>query len=113
MPELTRLDRTKSTMRYWPPNGTAGLARSFVSGYRRVPLPPASTNDRTRSCMIRTYSQKVHFSILRFQVGEAGAAVFSPRAMDACPSPAGLLRIRALRRVPSLYALVDRKSTRL
>jgi len=30
--------------------GTAGLARSRVSGKRRVPLPPASTMPRTRMC---------------------------------------------------------------
>src|SRR5579859_3783574 len=29
-----------STSRYLPPNGTAGLARSFVRGKRRVPAPP-------------------------------------------------------------------------
>src|SRR5262245_16312691 len=51
MPELTKLDRTKSTMRYLPPKGTAGLARSRVRGYRRVPLPPARTRPSTRSCM--------------------------------------------------------------
>src|ERR1017187_7261999 len=43
MPALTRLDRAKSTSRYRPPNGTAGLARSAVSGARRLPAPPAST----------------------------------------------------------------------
>ncbi len=31
-PEFTRLLRTKSTIRYRPPKGTAGLARSRVSG---------------------------------------------------------------------------------
>ena len=31
----------KSIMRYWPPNGTAGLATSFVSAPRRLPCPPA------------------------------------------------------------------------
>src|SRR3989338_7424546 len=29
-----------------PPNGTAGLARSFVSGSSRSPLPPAMTKVR-------------------------------------------------------------------
>src|SRR6516162_10489748 len=33
---------------YFPAKGTAGLARSLVSGKRRVPLPPASTIPRTR-----------------------------------------------------------------
>src|SRR3954471_3921902 len=32
-----------STSRYFPPSGTAGLARSLVSGKRRVPAPPPST----------------------------------------------------------------------
>src|SRR5271156_3014363 len=44
MPELTRLERTKSMMRYLPPNGTAGLARSRVRGCSRVPCPPAITS---------------------------------------------------------------------
>ena len=35
-------------MRYFPPNGTAGLARSLVSGKSRVPFPPASTIPSTR-----------------------------------------------------------------
>src|SRR5580693_3113653 len=52
-PPLTRLDRAKSMSRYSPPNGTAGLARSAVSGARRLPAPPASTMPRIRgsSCM--------------------------------------------------------------
>src|ERR1017187_10044382 len=44
---LRQLESGKSTMRYRPPNGTAGLARSRVSGSRRVPLPPARINVRT------------------------------------------------------------------
>src|SRR5580693_10563031 len=48
-PALTRLDRAKSTSRYRPPNGTAGLARSAVSGASRLPAPPARTIARTRS----------------------------------------------------------------
>src|SRR5271168_3845073 len=31
-------------IRYLPPNGTAGLARSRVSGWSRVPCPPAITS---------------------------------------------------------------------
>src|SRR4029077_19333048 len=37
-------------IRYFPPNGTAGLARSRVRGYSRVPFPPASTMPNTRRC---------------------------------------------------------------
>jgi hypothetical protein len=40
-PELTKFDRTMSMMRYRAPKGTAGLARSRVSGKRRLPSPPA------------------------------------------------------------------------
>src|SRR5690349_17722916 len=50
MPPLARLDSAKSISRYRPPNGTAGLARSAVSGDRRVPAPPASTIPRTDGC---------------------------------------------------------------
>ena len=48
-----RLLRTKSMMRYLPPKGTAGLARSCVSGNKRLPLPPARTNATTWCCMLR------------------------------------------------------------
>src|SRR3569833_551848 len=34
-------------MRYMPPNGTAGLARSAVNGIRRLPSPPARKEDLT------------------------------------------------------------------
>src|SRR5215471_9160989 len=47
---LARLDSAKSISRYRPPNGTAGLARSAVSGLRRVPAPPARTIPRTDGC---------------------------------------------------------------
>src|SRR5580693_5324529 len=46
-PPLTRLDSVKSTTRYRPPKGTADLARSAVSGPRRLPTPPARTRPRT------------------------------------------------------------------
>src|SRR2546428_143818 len=49
MPELMKLLRTKSMMRYLPPNGTAGLARSLGKGENRGPLPPAGTIPSTRS----------------------------------------------------------------
>src|SRR5580704_2670784 len=44
-------------MRYLPPKGTAGLARSLVSGYSRVPFPPASTKASTRTCMTAIVSR--------------------------------------------------------
>src|SRR6059036_2786254 len=39
-PELRQLEIGISTNRYLPPRGTAGLARSCVSGNNRVPRPP-------------------------------------------------------------------------
>src|SRR5574344_2416124 len=42
-----QFDMGISTMRCLPPNGTAGLDRSFVRGYRRVPLPPPRMIDNT------------------------------------------------------------------
>src|SRR2546428_12556937 len=39
-PELIQLLRVKSMIRYLPPKGTAGLARSAVNGWRRSPRPP-------------------------------------------------------------------------
>src|SRR3954447_13355963 len=42
-PALTRFDSAKSINRYSPANGTAGLARSAVSGASRLPSPPART----------------------------------------------------------------------
>ncbi len=38
--ELMQLDIGMSTRRYLPASGTAGLARSAVSGNSRVPAPP-------------------------------------------------------------------------
>src|SRR5437762_11261262 len=39
-PEFRQLLIGISTIRYLPPIGTAGFARSFVSGNNRVPAPP-------------------------------------------------------------------------
>src|SRR4051794_1994437 len=36
-----------STRRYFPANGTAGLARSFVRGNNRVPCPPPMMTEST------------------------------------------------------------------
>ena len=41
MSELTQFDSVKSMIRYLPPNGTAGLARSCDRMDRRSPSPPA------------------------------------------------------------------------
>src|SRR4051794_36571318 len=48
-PELRQLLIGISTRRYLPPSGTAGLARSFVRGKRRVPAPPPMITARGRS----------------------------------------------------------------
>src|SRR5580693_3759252 len=61
IPALTRLDSAKSTSRYMPPNGTAGLARSAVSGASRLPAPPASTMPRTRLSAISHPSRACRF----------------------------------------------------
>src|SRR6476469_8470539 len=57
IPALTRLDNAKSINRYSPPNGTAGLALSRVSGKRRLPSPPASTMPSTFGSDIRRLLQ--------------------------------------------------------
>ena len=41
MPEFTQLDSVKSMIRYLPPNGTAGFARTDDRMDRRSPSPPA------------------------------------------------------------------------
>ena len=48
MPLLMQLLTGISIRRYLPANGTAGLARIFVSGYNRVPAPPPRMIARTR-----------------------------------------------------------------
>ena len=47
-PELTQLESVKSMMRYLPPNGTAGLARTPDRSERRSPSPPARTTASVR-----------------------------------------------------------------
>src|SRR5664280_1828564 len=46
-PELMQLEMGISTRRYLPASGTAGLARSLVSGNRRVPCPPPMMTEST------------------------------------------------------------------
>src|SRR5947199_396344 len=46
-PELMQFEMGTSTMRYLPASGTAGFARSFVSGKSRVPCPPPIITERT------------------------------------------------------------------
>jgi hypothetical protein len=44
---LIQLEMGISTMRYFPPKGTAGFEREPVSGNKRVPFPPPSMIDKT------------------------------------------------------------------
>ena len=46
-PELTQLDSAKSMIRYLPPKGTAGLARTELRMESRSPSPPARITART------------------------------------------------------------------
>src|SRR4051812_16969813 len=46
--ELTQFDNVKSMMRYLPPKGTAGFARTDDRIERRSPSPPASTTATVR-----------------------------------------------------------------
>src|SRR5205823_6808538 len=50
-PEFRQLLIGMSTMRYFPPSGTAGFARSFVKGNKRVPAPPPMTMASVR-CVV-------------------------------------------------------------
>src|SRR5256885_16044151 len=47
-PELMQFEIGTSTRRYLPASGTAGLARSRVSGNSRVPAPPPRMTASTR-----------------------------------------------------------------
>ncbi len=51
-PECRQFESVKSMIRYLPPNGTLGFARSSVKGNSREPTPPAKTIPRVRSILI-------------------------------------------------------------
>jgi len=51
-PELMQFEMGMSTNRYFPASGTAGFARSLVSGNRRVPCPPPMMTERTLLVLI-------------------------------------------------------------
>src|SRR5690606_7108578 len=53
--ELMQLEMGMSTSRYLPASGTAGLARSLVSGNSRVPAPPPMITDSTRLVSTLTF----------------------------------------------------------
>src|SRR2546429_9457961 len=52
IPELIQLEMGMSTNRYLPARGTAGLARSLVSGNKRVPCPPPMITESTLLVLI-------------------------------------------------------------
>src|SRR6201747_51690 len=87
---FTRFESTKSMSRYAPPKGTAGLARSAVSGYSRLPSPPARTMPSTCGCSLirQTY---------RHPLTAARAIARLVHLLSDCPSRylASLLRSRA------------------
>ena len=58
-------------MRYFPPNGTAGFARSRVKGHNRVPLPPASTMPNTFSRELPCTAMDERCSGIRFSAKRA------------------------------------------
>src|SRR5580765_1666431 len=68
-----QFDKVMSIMRYWPANGTAGLARSRVRGKSLSPAPPAS----------RTPSVSLIFSDLRAWVPLLGCTNAQPRPGNA------------------------------
>ena len=49
MPLLTQFESVKSMIRYLPPNGTAGFARTPESTPSRFPSPPARITATVRS----------------------------------------------------------------
>ena len=51
-PLLMQLLIGMSMRRYLPATGTAGLLRSLVSGYSRVPRPPPRIRLRTSRCIV-------------------------------------------------------------
>src|SRR6476660_7785623 len=76
-PAFTRFDNAKSINRYSPPNGTAGLALSRVSGKRRLPSPPASTMPSTLGSDIRRLLQLDSlFLVEQAEVGGLAQEIF-------------------------------------
>src|SRR6185295_5208628 len=73
-------------MRYRPPKGTAGLARSAVNGCRRAPTPPARIILMVLSCMrTSTHFERMFASfgsVFSFQPGEVGMRLGWSSCMD-------------------------------
>src|SRR4051812_26659086 len=71
--ELAQLERTKSMMRYFPPNGIAGFARFSARILRRLPSPPARI-------IVKTFIEALCGG------GDAGAGPFA-KAFANGPAP--------------------------
>ncbi len=61
-PEFRQLLMWMSTSRYFPARGTAGLYRSLVKGYSRVPRPPTIITTRTRFASVMIFALGVLFN---------------------------------------------------
>src|SRR5438094_908788 len=70
--------------------GTAGFARSAVSGHRRRPSPPARTTERTCSAGPRMANRRL--GLILFVVGPARAATRA-RAADPTGSAHGTVEV--------------------
>src|SRR5262249_21463121 len=79
IPELTQLESVKSMIRYFPANGTAGLARLSVSTPSRDPSPPARITARV---LMPSSSQRAR-TLVQLDVAGGGAA---PREVSSHPA---------------------------
>ena len=94
-----KLLRTKSMIRYLPPKGTAGLARSRVRGNSRVPLPPASTTPNTRMYKVLS-TVKTGSCLAIFCIGKAAllrGQLFTPILSEPNLGVHSILRANAAR----------------
>ena len=89
MSELTQFDSEKSMIRYLPPNGTAGLARTEDRMDSRSPSPPARI-----SAIVRFTCEIVAPGIgapdqQRVKISSAPRLARQPRVVRACLSAGG------------------------
>jgi hypothetical protein len=102
----------KSMIRYSPPKGTAGLARSRVSGSRRVPLPPARITAkvffiiRLGASVVRWWLSLVRVAAAGLNSCNAGFPQILTSLAAACDAvgPAANLARRELSRIPGSLA---------
>src|SRR5215831_9523432 len=110
-PALTRLDNAKSTSRYRPPNGTAGLARSAVSGDSRRPAPPARTIPNTRRSAITHLAPGRAHVLVRVTVAAPCYLQYALTTVSCdipYPGPAAMhhrdeIRLRGIHNTPTGY----------